>query len=193
MSNVFRKIPALLLLMTLAACGGAQDRYLLPDVAPGQTYRSNVRSVEVTSVDLPLHAEDTEISVLGEDGVLRATKSGFWADEPDRALTEQLALGLDQALPSASVATEPWPLETPADVQVNVKVRNLVSSPGKSLTLNGQYNLTSPSGNYSHRERLRRFSLTVPIPDESLDAVAKAHSEIIRDLADHIARTIAGQ
>lgn len=188
MIKVFRPLSVGLFCLVAAACSTNQERYLLPDIDVTKTYRTGVRTVEVTRLDLPAYAEDSEISVLGTDGVLRPTKSGFWADAPDRALTELLATGLDQAL-SSSVATEPWPFDTPPDVQVAVKVHNLSGIPGQTLALSGQYFLTSPA--HGNLERAHRFKFAVPMTDDSLTAVAKAQSQAIKLLVDDIAKRIA--
>ena len=172
----------------LVACSGPEERYLLPEITGVDTYRTSVRTVEVARMDLPAYAGDTEISVLGEDGVLRPTKSGFWADEPERGLTELVAAGLDQAL-SSSVAAEPWPFETPPDIQVAIKVRRLSGVLGQSLTFSGQYFLTSPA--HGHIERAYRFTFAVPMADESLKAVADAQSEAMRLLVNDISKNIA--
>lgn len=177
-------------LVALVACGTVEDRYLLPEVTGVDTYRIGARTVEVSRMDLPAYAADTEISVLGEDGVLRPTRSGFWADEPERALTELLAAGLDEAL-NSSVAAEPWPFETPPDIQVSVKVRRLSGVPGQSLTFSGQYFLTSPAHGYL--ERAHRFTFAVPMADDSLNSVAKAQTEAMKLLVNDIARKLAGR
>lgn len=185
----FRPAALSLICALAAACSAPEERYLLPEITGVDTFRTGARTVEVSRMDLPAYAGDTEISVLGEDGVLRPTRAGFWADEPDRALTELLAAGLDQAL-NSSVATEPWPFETPADIQVAVKVRRLSGVPGQSLTFSGQYFLTSPA--HGHLERAHRFTFAVPMGDDSLTSVAKAQSEAVRLLVNDVARRIAG-
>lgn len=187
--RMIRHLPTALVIL-LTACGSIQDRYVLPDVGGINTYPTNVRSVEVDRVDLPTHAEDSEISVLSDDGVLRASRNGFWADNPDRALTELLAANLDQALRS-SVASSPWPFDTPADVRVDVRVRKLEAFPGRNLVMSGQFFLSSPSGDFQSLERAKRFSYSVPISGDTLNAVATAHAEAVKLLADDIARTIA--
>ncbi len=188
MIRLFHSLAFMVTCFSLAACSGPEDRYLLPAISGVQTYQSSVRTVEVSTINLPAYAEDTEISILGADGVMRPTKSGFWADSPDRALTEMLAVGLDQAL-NASVATAPWPFDTPPDVQVSVKVINFSGVPGESLKLSGQYFLTSPA--HGHLEKAYRFSYAVPMADDSLTAVAAAQTEAIKKLVNDVARRIA--
>lgn len=175
-------------LIALAACSGPEERYLLPEISGVDTYRTSVRTVQVARMDLPAYVSDSEITLLGEDGVLRPTKSGFWADEPERALSEMLAAGLDQAL-SASVAADPWPFETPADVQVTVKVHRLSGIPGESLGFSGQYFLTSPA--HGNLERAYRFSYSIPMSDATIQAMAAAQTEALRLLVNDVARRIA--
>lgn len=180
--------PLFIASLVLAGCSGPVERYLLPEITGVETYRTGVRTVEVSTLDLPAYAGDTEISLQGEDGVLRPTQSGFWADEPDRALTELLAAGLDQSL-SSSVATEPWPFETPADVRVTVKVGKLSGVPGQSLRFTGQYFLTSPA--HGNLERAYRFAYSVPMADDTVTSVAAAQSNAMKRLVNDIAKRIA--
>ena len=180
--------PLFVATLVLAGCSAPVERYLLPEITGVDTYRTGVRTVEVSTLDLPAYAEDTEISLQGEDGVLRPTKSGFWADEPDRALTELLAAGLDQAL-SSNVASAPWPFDTPPDVQVTVKVGKLSGVPGQDLRFTGQYFLTSPA--HGHLERAYRFAYSVPMADDSVTSVATAQSNAMKRLVNDIAKRIA--
>lgn len=175
-------------LLVLAACAGPEERYLLPEITGVETYRSSARTIQVARMDLPAYVSDSEITLLGEDGVLRPTKTGFWADEPERALTEMLAAGLDQAL-TASVAADPWPFEGLADIQVAVKVHRLSGVPGQALAFSGQYFLTSPA--HGNLERARRFSYSVPMNEATIPAFAAAQTEALRLLVNEIARTIA--
>lgn len=175
-------------LIVLAACSAPEERYLLPEISGVDTYRARVRTVQVARMDLPAYVSDSEITLLGDDGVLRPTKAGFWADEPERAMSEMLAAGLDQAL-SASVAADPWPFETPADVQVAVKVHRLSGIPGQNLLFSGQYFLTSPA--HGHLEKAYRYSYSVPMTGPTIQAMAQAQTEAMRQLVNDIARQIA--
>ncbi|NDW47461.1 membrane integrity-associated transporter subunit PqiC [Ruegeria sp. PrR005] len=175
-------------LIALAACSAPEERYLLPEITGVDTYRTGVRTVQVARMDLPAYVSDSEITLLGDDGVLRPTKAGFWADEPERAMSEMLAAGLDQAL-SASVAADPWPFETPADVQVAVKVHRLSGVPGQNLVFSGQYFLTSPA--HGNLEKAYRYSYSVAMAEPSIQAMAQAQTEAMRQLVNDIARRIA--
>ncbi|SDD13028.1 PqiC family protein [Ruegeria marina] len=175
-------------LIALAACSAPEERYLLPEISGVDTYRTSVRTVQVSRMDLPAYVSDSEITLLGEDGVLRPTRAGFWADDPERSLSEMLAAGLDQAL-SASVAADPWPFETPADVQVTVKVHRLSGVPGQNLGFSGQYFLTSPA--HGNLERAHRFAYSVPMSASTIQAMAQAQTEALRLLVNDIARRVA--
>lgn len=175
-------------LLLVTACAKSTNSYLLPDIEPLKAHSTVVRTVEVTRFDLPAYAEDNQISVLGEDGIVRPMKDAFWADAPDRALTEVLSGGLDQAI-SASVVSEPWPFEQPAEVKVEMKVRDLIASESGTLRLSGQYSLSSPAG--GDLMQSKRFDFSAPVGDGSLTAISMALASTMRSLTQEIASQIA--
>ncbi|WP_051927565.1 PqiC family protein [Ruegeria halocynthiae] len=175
-------------IVLLAACGNNSQRYLLPEISVEQRLGTAARAVEVGKLDLPTYAQDSEINLQDADGVLRPARNGFWADDPDRAMTELLAVGLDQAL-SADVAAEPLPFSGLADVRVDVKVRRFVGVPGQTMQLTGQYFLTSPNG--GSLQTIKRFNFSVPIASDSINDYALAQSQAIKLLVGDIASSIS--
>lgn len=175
--------------LALAGCGADPSAlYLLPEIEIDSQMPTAATVVEVGTLDLPSYVLDNEISLRDETGVLRPVGNGFWADAPDRALTELLASTLDQSL-TADVAAEPIPFNRPGTVRVDVRVRQFVGVPGQSLQLSGQYFLTAPNG--GSLEQMRRFEVVIPTPDETVSGYAQAQSGAIRALAQDIAATIA--
>lgn len=189
MLNIYTKaIPAAICLF-LAGCGDNSERYLLPDFSVEQRLGTAARTVEVGKLELPAYVQDTEINLQDAEGVLRPLSNGFWAEDPDRAMTELLAVGLDQSL-SADVAAEPLPFSELADVRLDVKVRRFVGVPGESLQFSGQYFLTAPQG--GSLQRIKRFDISVPIASESVQDYAVAQSQALKTLTADIARSLSG-
>ncbi|MCL6283737.1 PqiC family protein [Ruegeria sp. 2012CJ41-6] len=183
----FSTITLLAMTIALGACGNNSQLYLLPDFPVEKQVRTAARTVEVGTLNLPSYAQDSEINLQNADGVLRPVRNGFWADDPERALTELLASGLDRAI-SADVAAEPLPATGFADVRVDVKIRRFVGIPGQSMQLSGQYFLTSPNG--GSLQRIKRFNFSVPIASDSVNDYALAQSQAIKLLAGDIATSM---
>lgn len=174
-----------LALLALTACSGADPRYLLDSapVAAAQTARLGVATLEVRSVSLPAYAEDSQILTEGADGALTPVDGALWADEPVRATTLLLADRIGRAS-TATVSAEPWPLETPAQAAVHVRVSEMVARASGRFDLKGQFAISS----YDRivRERIKRFEISVPLADGSPAGIAKASGAAMGQLADAI-------
>ncbi|WP_417279303.1 PqiC family protein [Celeribacter sp.] len=189
-----------LALLALTACGGTEPRYLI-DSAPAATtaettqVRMQVATLEMREVSLPAYAEESQILIEGADGALTPLDNALWADEPRRAVTLRLAEAISRG-GSATVAAEPWPLETPAQAAVHVQVSDMLArAPGRSegqsegqFVLKGQFAVSS----YDHvvRERISRFDISVPLPDASPASIARASGQALQNLAIEITQDL---
>ncbi|WP_347310931.1 PqiC family protein [Defluviimonas sp. SAOS-178_SWC] len=179
----------LLLALLLAACGGNNSaRYLVDAPASDGVRNVRVRSIEVRDVVLPAYAAAIEIAQQDETGALRNVPDTLWADEPVRGITAELARSLDIGS-SATVAAEPWPLDTPADVQLTVRVERMVAGADGHFTLSGQCAIAAPDGVV--RERLVRFDIRIPLKAADASAIAAATGQGIAALADDIIATLS--
>jgi uncharacterized lipoprotein YmbA len=172
-------------LLFLAACGGEGPRDAM-DPAPlteGAVKRLRVSTLEVRDVSLPAYAEDSQILLEGKGGALTPVKNAVWADEPVRSTTILLADRLGRAS-TATVAAEPWPLETPAQAAVHVRVSEMVARETGQFSLRGQFAVSS----YDRviPERIRRFDILVPLADTSPAGIARASGVALGELADTI-------
>jgi uncharacterized lipoprotein YmbA len=184
-----RKILAgLFVVFSLLGCEDSSKLYLLDDVVPQERLNTVAKLVEVARLDLPEYVQANKISLRGEDGILRSSKNDLWADTPDRAMTELLALALDDGL-SADVAADPWPFDQPADIKVVVKVHKLIGTQGGNLLFSGQYFLSSPIG--GALAKTERFDIEVPLNDASVQMLSNAHSLAIGQLAAQISKRIS--
>ncbi len=155
------------LVLLNAACGGTDARFLIGDAAPQAETRVFVRSIEVREVALPEYAAASEIVAEDADGALRPLTRAVWAGDPVRDVTSALARRLDLRS-SAVVATEPWPLSGVPDATLDVRIDEMVARADGTFLLSGQYAIASPDGLV--RERLERFSLSVPLNAATLSA-----------------------
>ncbi len=170
-------------MLTLAACGDNKARFIISPPETASQTRVRVASIEVRDVSLPAYATGTEIVVEDDDGALRPVRRAIWADDPPRAVTGALAASLDRKS-TAIVAAEPWPLTESPDVQLSVRVDQMVARTDGTFRLSGQFALSSPSG--ATRDRLDRFSISVPLPDTEPASVAVAAGNAIDGLADAV-------
>lgn len=184
MTLLLRPLLCLALLPVLAACGDRDSRYLLDAPAAATQKRAQVATVEVRDVSLPSYAADTDIVMQEEDGALRPIARAVWADDPTRGVTQALAGALGAAS-TATVASEPWPLEEPADARVEVRVERMVARPDNTFEIAGRYAIASRYGRL--RERIERFAVSTPMASQSPGAIARAQSAAIAQLAEQIA------
>jgi uncharacterized protein len=178
------RLPLLALIALLAACGGNEARFAIATEPAADKVRVGVPTIEVRDVSLPSYAAASEIVVEGEDGALRPLKGSVWADDPIRAVTGALALGLD-ARTTASVSAEPWPLLDPPALRIETRIDAMVAKADATFQMTGQVALTSRNG--SARDRIERFAISVPMADQSPAGVAAATGQAIAKLSERIA------
>ena len=180
---------ALFALPLLAACGGQPDRLVVPPVATEVTtpQRAAFSSVELRDVSLPLHAQEADIFVQEEDGLIRAQKGMTWADDPIRTVTMELARGLSD-LTTATVAAEPWPFEAYPAARMELRLSEFVASRvDSSFHARGQYFVSDMAG--SNRNRSGQINLRVPLPEKfGPTEIAAAQAAIVAQIAGEIAR-----
>lgn len=189
------RILPILALVTLAACGGNETRYPVEAapaagaVAPAPV-RVRVSTIEVRDVVLPAYAEDSQMQTRGADGGLLALRGAQWAAPSAQAITAELARSLDLGS-SASVAAEPWPLNDPADIRIEVRIDRLLPGADGRFEMGGQYAVSSLSG--VMREFIERFDVTTPMGagDPTPAALAAAYGASLAQLRDQILARLA--
>ncbi|EPX85042.1 PqiC family protein [Salipiger mucosus] len=182
---MYRFLPLALL---LAACSGAEPRYLIEAPAEVRPAPLAVASLEVRDVSLPAYAEASEILVESADGGLEPAENALWADDPMRAVTLALADRIGRAS-NATVAAEPWPLEEDAQAAVEVRVTDMVARASGVFELTGQYAVSS----YERvvRERIERFAIAVPLVDTTPGSIADATGRAVAQLAAEITEELS--
>ncbi|MGR3480108.1 PqiC family protein [Salipiger marinus] len=175
-------------LLLAAACATPEQRFRIEPAPVEQTRRIAVGTLEVRDVSLPTYAEASEILIEGADGALTPAENALWADDPRRAVSLALADRLGR-ITGATVASEPWPLEEPAQAAVHVRVSEMVARANGTFELGGQYALSS--FDRVIRERVQRFAITVPLRAASPAGIAAATGTAVSQLADTIAADLA--
>jgi hypothetical protein len=175
-------IPAL---AALAACS-APERYVVPQT-PVEGARVPIRygTVAIREVSLPTYAASEEIQSRGANGAVTSSGSVLWADDPARAITQDVARYLTE-ITGAQVAAEPWPFFDRAQATVEIRVSDMLAEADGSFRLTGQYFVAPDAGG---RGRAGGFALAAPVaPDGGPAAIAAARGETVRDLSLLIAR-----
>ncbi len=181
-----KKIAILVLpIALLSACSGANDPRYLISAPPGErTANLRSRTIEVRQVSLPAYAAGSDIVAQGEGGALFTQDRAQWADDPARAMTSALARGLSERT-GASVAAEPWPLNSGPDVRLDVRIDQAYARADGKFELSGQYAVSAPDG--AVREFVRRFNIVVPIVGSgapgTADALGRALAELSRQVS----------
>jgi len=178
-----RALASLLMLASLAACGGNAARYLVDTPAPAQQVRVRVATVEVRDVTLPAYAAASEIMVQQPDGSLRPVSRSIWADDPVHAVTASVARGI-AAGSTATAMSEPWPLDEPAQVRTEIRIERMVAQSDGQFRLAGQFSIASPDRIV--RESIDRFDILRPMADDSAASVADATGAALLALSQQI-------
>ncbi|MEP3329429.1 PqiC family protein [Sedimentitalea sp.] len=187
MTVVSRLVFCLAMTPLLGGCGESAARYLLDAPLPAQKVGVRVRTIEIRDVALPDYASASEIMAQDEAGALLPVPNAVWADDPVRGISLALARNLDAAS-TATAMTEPWPLDQPPDVRVDVRVERMVSQFDGQFRLSGQYAIASRD--LIVRERIERFDILRPMADQSPAAVAAATSAAVLTLSEQIAANL---
>jgi hypothetical protein len=200
-----RVLAALMTALTLAACGATGPQYLL-DSAPSELrVQARVPTMVVRTVSLPSYAADEAIAYQAEDGSVQMMREGLWADQPERAATLAVTRHLN-AMTSAKVAPDPWPLPEPAVGVLDIRVETFIATRQRSFRMAGQYFLGSETPEpiipddpdrdpidlpAPLADKARNFDLQIPLTGPGPAAIAAAQATALRSLAEAIARDMA--
>jgi uncharacterized lipoprotein YmbA len=187
LARALRRALGVVLLAGLAACAEA-PRYVVEAPAPERALRLPVATVVLRDLELPGHASAAEVLLRDETGALEPLGDAIWADDPVRAHTATLARALD-AGGTATVATEPWPLQEPAQAELTVRIDRMLGRADGTFALDAQVAVRAPDG--ALRERIERFSITTALPQADAAGVAQASGAALRLLADRILSMLA--
>ncbi|GAB5430969.1 MAG: ABC-type transport auxiliary lipoprotein family protein [Epibacterium sp.] len=169
----------------LAACSSANDpRYLIAATPAERVKNLSTRTVEVQLVSLPSYASASDIVSEGDGGALYSQERAQWADDPARGMSVAIARGLSDRT-GAAVAVEPWPLNTPADARLDVRIDQSYARADGLFELSGQYAVSSPDGRV--REFVKRFHIETPVTEPGPAAAARALSAALAELSRQVA------
>lgn len=177
-------LPAAVLCAGLSGCGREPTLYLVTPPAPEARLPDRLGRVELREVMLPQYATGPEVTLQEPGGALRAQRKDLWADAPATAITGVLAAQIS-AISGATAVAEPWPLSTPPDRRLEVRVAQILAGADGLFHLSGQYFVAPLAG--AGRDIARPFTITEPLDGADAAAVASAQARALQKLAAQIA------
>lgn len=199
-----RILAAASMLGLMAACT-TTPQYLVETRSSDLHVRAAVRTVLVRTVSLPTYAADQKIAVQDETGSIQAEDFGLWADEPERATTLAITRHLN-AMTSAKVAPDPWPLPEPPQGTVDIRIETFIATNRNTFRASGQYFMGSeipdpiddPDPDKPPRvlpaplpDKARLFNIEIPLPTKSPADIAVAQASALLALSEKVARDLS--
>lgn len=194
MPAVSRVVISCLLGLALTACASGRSgtaMYLIDPPAQADTLPDRLGRIELREVVLPQYAAGQDMLRQGEDGALRGDLAAVWADAPGRGLTQALARQIS-SVSGATALAQPWPLATPPDRVLEIRIDRIFAGRDGAFHLSGQY-FISPRD--AGRDIVRGFDIYEPITPAPVAgsaptaaAVAGAQARALQALARRIAQ-----
>lgn len=185
---MWNRIGTIVLTCALAACGGNDTLFLIPNAPVAEQVRVYPRSIEVRDVVLPAYAADAAILIQDEAGALVPLGGALWADDPQLGITQAIARRLDLGT-TATAAAEPWPLYDGPDRGIQVTIDRMVARADGQFELGGQFAVLSQTG--AAREYLRRFDILHPLAGTEPEQIAATLGLALSTLSDQIAQSLS--
>lgn len=173
----------------LSACSGsAKTTYhtLAPATSPvvGVKLSKPVPSLGVGPVKVPSLLDRQGVVLRKDEYSVEVSELHEWGGELEDEFTSTLAQHLQMRLPNTQVRTVPWELEQTPLYQVTVTVAQFDGIPAGKARLRGRWQLQRAKTGKGVGASL--FDLQRPVKDDSVEAIVRAQSRLLSELADHI-------
>lgn len=177
------------LLSLLTACSGsAKTTYhtLAPSTIPVQSVQLSrpVPSLGVGPVKVPSLLDRQGVVLRKDEYSVEVSELHEWGGELEDEFTSTLAQHLQMRLPDSQVRTVPWELEQTPLYQVTVTVAQFDGMPAGKARLRGRWQLQLAKTGKGVGAAL--FNLERQVKDDSVEAIVRAQSHLLSELADHI-------
>ncbi|MBU0656158.1 MAG: PqiC family protein [Gammaproteobacteria bacterium] len=188
------RTPILILALSLTAC--SSDPTLYHTLATGSVgaeaaadVSQKIKSLGVGPVKLPTLLDREGMVIRKDATTVEVSDSHLWGGELEdeflNALTQQLQL----RLPATRVQGIPWELSQTPQYQVEVKLDQFDGTPGEKAVLHGLWQLQSASD--SKILSSEPVALERKLTESGIEAVVRAQSNLVADLANQIVRGLA--
>ena len=148
--SIFRAAAALLVALSLAACGTSPSvtYYTLPAgtaTTPGAT-AANEYSVSVGPVTVPDTVDRPNLVLRSSPTQVQIAEFARWAAPLKHEIPRVIAQQLAQLLPGASTRTNVQNAGAPPDYRVLIDIQRFESSPGEGATIEATWSVRPLSG-----------------------------------------------
>ena len=179
-----------LLCVLAAGCASTPPArlYMLSASSPTAETTLDV-SVSVGPVSIPAAVDRPQIVVTTAANQVRLDDFNRWSSPLQENLSSVIAENLAALLGSSRVTRFPKTSSAGADFRVAIEVTRFESIPGRSATLDAAWTVRRMADGVV---QTHRTSVREPVPDDSFEALAAAHSRAAARLSQDIAGAIRG-
>lgn len=184
-----RVVGALTLLTLLTACSGSPPTIyhtLSSGTIPVNSVKTAkpVPSLGVGPVHVPSLLDRQGVVLRKDEYSVEVSELHQWGGELEDEFINTLSQHLQMRLPGTQVRTVPWELEQTPLYQVTITVAQFDGIPAGTARLRGRWQLQYAKTGKGVRASL--FNLERQVNDESVEAIVRAQSHLLSELADQI-------
>ena len=179
-----RRFASLALPLLAAACASPDPAYYTVATRPGPTFPSGPKIVVLKDIGLASYLDRREIVRSSEGYKLDVMSNDWWGESLGGMLGRVLVVELSQRLPASTVYSESGAISADANATVAVNLQRLDADKTGMLILLAQ---VAVEFNRPRRLASRTFSISKPLPAQTIPGLVAAISDAIGELADGIA------
>ncbi|HZP44427.1 MAG TPA: PqiC family protein [Candidatus Binataceae bacterium] len=182
---------ALLAVLTLSACGSSAtpNYYTLNATAAPGSPPLPAAIVLVAPVTVPAAVDQPQMVTEAGGNRVQIEEFNRWAEPLNDNIAQVVAENLSVLLGTPSVATAPLPNLTPGYL-VSIQVQQFESMPGQAAALEAFWTVSDVAARITRSGRTR---VSEPVQDDSLAALAAAHSRALAQLSQEIATALRAE
>lgn len=184
----------LALSLTLAACSSTPTLYHTlaagsagAEVASATSQR--IKSLGVGPINLPTLLDREGMVIRKDTTTVEVSDDHLWGGQLEDEFLSALSQQLQLRLPATRVQTIPWEISQTPQYQVVVKLDQFDGMPGDKAALRGLWQLQA--GDDGKILTTEPVALERKVTEPGVDAVVKAQSTLVADLANQIVRGLA--
>lgn len=174
----------------LAACGGTTTYYRLNSDGPVPVRTAGL-FVAIGPVTLPGYIDRPELVFQSGTNQFQVPTTAVWTGTLHDNVVQTLRDDVGRRLDSGNVVAFPAPSGTPVRYQVEVNVAQFHAISGTNAILDVSWRVVEPSSGRTISRHNGSYS--EPIAGDGYDAVVKAESGLVGQLADGIVRSLRGR
>lgn len=182
---------ALAVVLTLAACGGAAQKYYQLSADGAAPTGTAGLSVGVGPIGLPGYVDRAELVFQSAPNEFQVPADAHWTGSLKENVSRVLAADLGWRLHSGNVLSFPWNPGAKLRYQVAVDVSQFHAISGQEAILEVAWRIQTPDGSTTVRRGNGSFHERVV--GDGYAAVVAAENQLLAQLADAIAVSLRGR